>query len=129
MARKRMNNIVQWFPSEDELRVIECLATGHSQQRAAQITKVPQQTISRWYQDAAFQAMVADKTVEFLESRQAIHDQSVALAELIVHQGLTGDHDAGSPTVDLAFRVLYRTAWAARRGEKRKQFGKEEDDA
>ena len=119
---KPVNNKRTWA-AQDKWAVIECLAIGLSQNRASQETGVPQRTISDWYKNPEFQQAVADKTVEFLRNRDNVHEQSVALAELLVHQGLTGDKPADSPSVDLAVRVLTATSWPLRRGEKHRQFG------
>ena len=116
MARKRMHNSLDvWAPSADEIKVAEYLAAGYSQNRTSQLTDIPQSTISDWWQRAEFQEYVVDRTVAFLESQQALLDSSIALAQAVYHQGLTGElSDGKSSTVDLAARLLERTVWPAK---------------
>jgi hypothetical protein len=116
------NKPAVWRPSEEQLRVIEYLASGHSQNRTAAITKIPQQTISDWYQGAEFQALVAQKTAEFIASRPSVLDQTEALAQLIWHQALAGERRRDDPAVELAERYLSATVWKLRGGG-HKQFG------
>lgn len=124
MARKRVNHIGPWQPSADELRVIEYLAVGYSQNRTAALTGVHQQVISRWYnQNEAFRQMVADRTVEFIESQSNVFEQTKALAQLIFHQAMTGERDRDDPATELAVKFLDRTVWRLASGEKHQQFG------
>lgn len=116
------NKPAVWRPSEEQLRVIEYLASGHSQQRTAAITKIPQTTISAWYAKAQFREMVANKAAEFIASRESVLDQTEALAQLIWHQALAGERDPDDPAVDMAERYLASTVWKLRGGG-HKQFG------
>ena len=123
MALKRMSTNGVWSPSETELKVAEYLASGYSQNRTAALCDLSQQTISVWYQRPEFAQLVADLTVQFLNSGDAVHAQTVALARLIVHQAMAGERSDKDPTVELAICVLRETDWPQRRGQQHKQFG------
>lgn len=121
MARKRMNNTGIWSPSTEELTVIEYLAAGYSQNRTAKITGIPQSTIASWFsRNPAFAQMVADRTVEFVRNRDATFAQTLALAQMLVHQGLTGELSDDDPALRLAIRVVERFGGAH---QEHRQFG------
>ena len=124
MALKRVHSkSVAWTPSETELKVAELLACGYSQNRTAALCEMAQATISAWYRRPEFAQLVADMTARFLNSGEAVHAQTVALCQLVVHQAVAGERDPRDPAVELAERVLRETDWFQRRGEPRKQFG------
>ena len=129
MALKRLHNNGVWSPSETELKVAEYLACGYSQNRTAQLCDMTQQTISNWLKRPEFEAFVAERTVQFLNSQDAVHYQTLALAKLLVHQALAGERADDDPQVKLALRVLAETEYPQRRGEPRLQFGKHAEDA
>lgn len=135
MVRKRVNNsdtcsstvsgdkrVETSWSEADRRRVAETLAIGYSQNRAAQLTGVPQRTISLWYSKADFRQLVADLTVEFLANRESVHAQTVAMAGLVIHQTIAGERERDD-AVDLAFEYLRETEFPIRRGREHKRFG------
>lgn len=117
---------VQWLPTEEQRTVAELLATGHSQNRASALTGVAQKTIWHWWNDLGFspqfREMVAEMAVQFGQRRNQVHDQQVALAQLLVQQGLTGERPGDDPQLLLAVEFLRNTDWKQRTGG-HKQFG------
>ena len=129
MALKRMHTNGVWSPSETELKVAEYLACGYSQNRTAQLCEISQGIVSVWLKRPEFAKLVADMTVDFLNSQDAVHYQTLALAKLLVHQAMAGERADDDPQVKLALRVLAETEYPQRRGEPRLQFGKHAEDA
>jgi len=118
-----VSKVVQTSYSDaDRRRVAETLAVGYSQNRAAQLTGVPQRTISAWYSKPEFRQLVADLTAEFLESRESVHAQTIALAGLLIHQAIAGERSRDD-AVSLAFEYLRETEFPQRRGGTHKRFG------
>jgi hypothetical protein len=104
------------------------LASGYSQNRAAALSGVPQQTISDWWTGCTFSEqfrdLVANFQVEFMERRESIIEQSETLALLLYHQGLTGERtDPGTTPLNLALELLKATVWRQRAGQQHKAFG------
>lgn len=119
------NNGLTWRPTDEQRTVAELLAQGYSQNRIAQITRIPQQTISGWWNDnvwaEAFRALV-----EEIESKLAqvdITDKSIQTAELVYHQAVTGERAIDDATVIAARELLAATKWRQKSGEPHKKFG------
>ena len=121
MSNKPSQNALStWRPTDEQLVVAELLATGHSQNRAAALSGVSQQTISGWWIDnlwsAEFRDLVANMATEFGQRRDQVHDQQVSLAQLIVNQGLTGERSHDDAQLILAIEFLRNTDWKLRAG-------------
>ena len=117
---------LQWVPSPEMWPVIEYLACGYSQNRVSDLTGVAQSTISEWWNvrsfSPQFQAIVMEKARQIVESRETVLEQDIALAQLVFHQGLTGERPKSDPAIPLAVGLLSSTLWKQYTGG-HKQFG------
>lgn len=108
------DNALAWFPDPKQRKVIECLAIGYSQNRASQLCDVPQRTISSWWSELSFSVhfrqMVAERAAELVAYRDDIHQQQVAMAQIVFHKGLSGE-PVSDTELDSATRILGATYW------------------
>ena len=122
---KRDNALAVWRPTDDQRKVAELLATGYSQNRAAAICNLPQQTIAGWWGDnswsAQFQALVGEINRQFEATR--VLDSTIKLAELLHHQAMTGERRSDEPAVVLARELLAATSWKRYANGEHKKFG------
>ena len=138
MARKRTGDTaLQWVPTADQSRVLDCLAMGLSQNAASRDTGIPYQTINSWINDLAFSDAFREEVVRratlFQENLRAIEDQQIVQATAVVGRAIAGelererDGRTGSTKntlqYDAAVELLRNTRWKQKAGEQHKQFG------
>jgi len=138
MGRKRVGeHALQWVPTLDQSRVLDCLAMGRSQNAASRETGIPYTTINSWVSELlfseAFRAEVMRRAELFQENLAAIEDQQIVQATAIVGRAIAGELErerdgrtGGSKNTlqyDAAVELLRATRWRQKAGEPHKQFG------
>ena len=136
MARKRTGDTaLQWVPTADQSRVLDCLAMGLSQNAASRDTGIPYQTINSWINDLAFsdafREEVERRSALFQENLRAIEDQQIVQATAVVGRAISGEleRELGARggqnplQYDAAVELLRNTRWKQKAGEQHKQFG------
>ena len=136
MARSVSETKPAWVPTEQMAEVIDLQATGYSLLACFRATGVPVQTIWSWNNELAFseqyRALVQQRTEDFNQAKDSVHDQQVVMALQVIQEALSGElqRERSGPLgpsekplrYEAAIELLRATFWKQKAGG-HKKFG------